>query len=173
VMVAYRNEVDVFRVVAPRPGTIDPYPAVPENNFIDHLVFARLKKLNIVPSDLADDAEFCRRVYLDVIGTLPTADEARRFLADPRPDKRARLVDELLERPEFADYWALKWADLLRVDRQALGHKKAYAFHRWIRDSFAKNKPFDQFARELLTAEGPLEEVGPANFFKVANKPGD
>src|SRR5205807_722300 len=130
-------------------------------------VVARLKKLTIAPSDLADAAEFCRRVYLDVIGTLPTADEARRFLADPRPDKRARLVDELLERPEFADYWALKWADLLRVDRQALGHKHAYAYYRWIHDSFAANKPLDQFVRELLTAEGPLQESGPASFYKV------
>src|SRR5207253_2400366 len=173
VMVAYRNEVDVFRVVAPRPGTIDPYPAVPENNFIDHLVFARLKKLNIVPSDLADDAEFCRRVYLDVIGTLPTAEEARRFLADGRPDRRARLVDELLERPEYADYWALKWADLLRVDRQALGHKRAYAYYRWIRDSLAANKPYDQFVREIVTAEGLPDENGPANFYKVVLKPGE
>src|SRR5207302_364711 len=79
----------------------------------------------------------------------------------------------LLQRPEFADYQALKWADLLRVDRQALGHEKAYAFYKWIRESFAANKPLDQFARELITAEGPLAEVGPANFFKVANKPGE
>jgi hypothetical protein len=173
VMVAYRNEVDVFRVVAPRPGKIDPYPAVPENNFIDSLVFARLKKLNIAPSDLADDAEFCRRVYLDVIGTLPTADEARRFLADPRPDKRARLVDELLERPEFDDYWALKWADLLRVDRQALGPKRAYAYHRWIHDALAANMPLDEFARALIMAEGPLADSPPASFYRAVPKPGD
>jgi hypothetical protein len=82
-------------------------------------------------------------------------------------------VDELLDRPEFADYWALKWADLLRVDRQALGHKRAYAYYRWIRASLAANKPLDQFARELLTAEGPLDENGPANFYKVIKKPGE
>ncbi len=172
IMAAYMGAVDVFTVLIPRPGRIDPYPAVPANNFIDPLVFHKLRKLNIVPSGPADDAEFLRRVYLDVIGTLPTAAEARRFLADRRPDRRARLVDDLLDRPEFADYWALKWADLLRVDRQALGHKDAYAYYQWIHDSLAANKPLDQFAREIVTAEGPLAAVGPANFYKVVPKPG-
>src|SRR5205814_9683964 len=101
-------------------------------------IIRRLQKRHPAPTELCDDSTYLRRVYLDVIGTLPTADEARRFLADKRANKRALLVDELLERPEYADYWALKWADLLRVDRQAPGHKKAYAFYRWIRDSVAK-----------------------------------
>ncbi|HJT79183.1 MAG TPA: DUF1549 domain-containing protein, partial [Gemmataceae bacterium] len=158
VMAAFMNEVDTFRAVVPRPAVVDPYPAVPENNFIDGPVFRKLRRLNIVPSGLADDATFLRRVYLDVIGTLPTAAEARRFLNDKRPDRRARLVDDLLRRPEFADYWALKWADLLRVDRQALGHKDAYHYYRWLRDSLAVNKPLDRMVRELLTAEGPLTE---------------
>jgi hypothetical protein len=173
VMAGFMNAVDVFRVVVPRTEEIKDYPVVPENNFIDHHVFAKLRKLNIVPSDLADDAEFLRRVYLDVIGTLPTAPEARRFLEDKRPDRRALLVDELLQRPEFADYWALQWADLLRVDRAALGQKRAYAYYKWVRDSLAADKPLDQFARELVTAEGPLAEVGPANFYKVMAKPGE
>jgi hypothetical protein len=173
VMASFMGSVDVFRAVIPRPEVIAAYPKQPENNFIDTLVFRKLKKLNIVPSGLCDDAEFLRRAYLDVIGTLPTPAEARRFLSDRRPDRRALLVDELLRRPEFADYWALKWADLLRVDRQALGHKRAYAYYRWIRESLAANKPLDQFARELLTAEGPLEESGPANFYKVVKKPGE
>ncbi len=173
VMASYMGAVDVFRALIPRPQKVDPYPAFPPRNFIDALVVARLRSLNIAPSDVADDAEYLRRVYLDVIGTLPTAAEARRFFADRRPDKRARLVDELLERPEYADYAALQWSDLLRVDRQALGHKRAYAFYRWIRDSFATNKPMDQFARELLTAEGPLEENAPAAFYKVSSKPGE
>jgi hypothetical protein len=173
VMASFMNAVDVFRVVVPRAEEIKDYPAVPENNFIDHHVFRKLRKLNIVPSDLADDAEFLRRVYLDVIGTLPTANEARRFLEDRRPDRRARLVDDLLERPEFADYWALQWADLLRVDRAALGQKRAYAYYKWVRDSLAANKPWDEFAREVVTAEGPLTEVAPANFYKAMAKPGE
>lgn len=173
VMASYMNCVDVFRAIIPRPEAIAQYPAFPESNFIDGHVIRKLKKLNIAPSELCDDSTYLRRVYLDVIGTLPTAEEARRFLADKRANKRELLVDELLERPEFADYWALKWSDTLRVDRQALGHKKAYAYYRWIRESIAKNKPFDQFTRELLTAEGPLEETGPANFYKVVTKPGE
>lgn len=173
VMASYANCVDVFRAIVPRAEVIASYPAFPEHNFIDGHVVRKLKKLNIAPSDLCDDSTYLRRVYLDVIGTLPTAEESRRFLANKRDNKRELLVDELLERPEFADYWALKWSDTLRVDRQALGHKKAYAYYRWIRDSMAKNKPFDQFTRELLTAEGPLEETGPASFYKVVPKPGD
>jgi len=173
IMASYMNSVALFRAMVPRGEVIADYPALPTNNFIDGLVFAKLKKLNVLPAELADDAEFLRRVYLDVIGTLPTPAETRGFLADQRADKRARLVDALLQRPEFADYWALKWADLLRVDRQALGHKRAYAYFRWIRESIAANKPLDQFAQELLTAEGALEDNGPANFYKVVNKPGE
>jgi hypothetical protein len=173
IMASYMNCVDTFRAIVPRPETIANYPAFPGNNFIDGHVIRKLKKLNVAPSELCSDSDYLRRVYLDVIGTLPTADEARRFLADKRSNKRELLVDELLERPEFADYWALKWADTLRVDRQILGHKRAYAYYRWIRESIAQNKPFDRFARELLIAEGPLEETGPANFYKVLTKPGE
>jgi hypothetical protein len=172
VMAAFMNEVAVARVLVPRAGTADD-PRLPANNFIDPLVDAKLKKLNIAASGPADHAEYLRRVYLDVIGTLPTPDEVRTFLADPAPDKRAKLVDSLLERPEYADYWALKWADVLRVDRQALGAPGAYAYYRWIRQAVAENKPFDRFARELVTAEGPLSEVPAAGFYKVVTKPGE
>jgi hypothetical protein len=173
IMTSYMGSVATFRALVPQAEKIANYPNLPENNFIDGLVFKKLKKLNIVPSELANDADYLRRVYLDVIGTLPTSAETRKFLADKSADKRSKLVDELLQRPEFADYWALKWADLLRVDRQVLGHKGAYGFYRWIRDSIARNKPLDQFAREILAAEGPLAENGPANFYKVVPKPGD
>jgi hypothetical protein len=173
VMASFMGPVDVFRTIIPRSQQIENYPQLATNNFIDGFVFAKLKKLNILPSEQADDAEYLRRVYLDLIGTLPTADEARRFLKNDRADRRARLVDELLQRPEFADYWALRWADLLRVDRQVLGHKRAYGFYKWIRESLAANKPYDQFVREVLTAEGPLQEVGPASFYKVVPKPGE
>jgi hypothetical protein len=173
IMASYMGTVDIFRAVIPLAEKIASYPALPEHNFIDALVFRKLKKLNILPSEPASDAEYLRRVYLDVIGTLPTAAEARRFLADKRPDRRTRLVDELLQRPEFADYWALKWADLLRIDRQALGHKNAYGFYRWLRDGIAQNKPLDALAREVVTADGPLQENAPAAFYKVAGKPGE
>jgi hypothetical protein len=173
VMAGYMGCVDVFGVIVPRSGPVEYDSTWVPNNFIDELVAHRLRQLNILPSGLADDATFLRRVSLDLIGTLPTTDEARRFLTDTRPDRRARLVDALLDRPEFADYWALKWADLLRVDRDALGRKRAYAFYRWIRNAIDTNVPYDQFARAIITAEGALDEVSPASFYKAVAKPGE
>jgi Protein of unknown function (DUF1549)/Protein of unknown function (DUF1553) len=172
VMTSFMNEVAVCRVLIPRAEAVE-FPKLPINNFIDPLVDAKLKKLNILPSGPVDDASYLRRVYLDVIGTLPTPDEVRKFLADMSANKRAKLVDALLERSEYADLWALKWADVLRVDRQALGAPSAYAYYRWIREAVAANRPFDKFARELIAAEGPLAEVPEAGFYKVVPKPGD
>jgi hypothetical protein len=173
VMAAYRNHVAVFPVLVPRGGPTVKWQDYPENNFIDRLVAGRLRKLNIQPSTLADDTTFLRRVYLDVIGTLPTVAETRRFLADGRADRRTRLVEELLKRPEFADYWALKWADLLRVDRAALGPKGARAYHRWIRRAMADGMGLDRFARTIVTAEGPLAEGPAANFYKATGSAGN
>ncbi|WP_439628503.1 DUF1549 domain-containing protein [Gemmata sp.] len=172
VMAAYLGEVNVFSVLVPRPGALVKNNQ-PQLNFIDKLVDAKLAKLNVAPSGLCDDAEFLRRVFLDLTGTLPTAAEARAFLADAARDKRAKLVESLLDRPEFADLWAMRWADLLRVDRGPLGHQRAHLYYKWVRGAIANNKPFDEFARELVTAEGPVAEVGPANFFKVMTKPGE
>jgi hypothetical protein len=172
VMASYMGSVATFRALVPRADAVDFPASLAETNFIDTLVHDQLRKLNVLPSDPADDAEFLRRVYLDVIGTLPTAAEAREFLTDARPDRRARLVDELLQRPEFNDLWALWWADLLRVDRQALGHKGAHAYYKWIHDSLEANKPLDQFARELLTAEGPTADAPQGHFFQVVTDPG-
>lgn len=173
VMASFAGQVDVFLAMIPRREKIESYPKLPEANFIDRLVHERLRRLQILPSELCDDATFLRRATLDVIGTLPTADEARQFLSDRSPDRRARWVAALLDRGEYADYWALKWADLLRVERQALNHKGAHDYYEWIRDSFATNKPLDRFAAEVLTADGPLSETPPAHFYKVVTKPGD
>lgn len=173
IMASYLGQVATFRALIPLPKAKVKTNALPTFNFIDRLVDQKLDKLHIEPSPLTDDAEFVRRVFLDIIGTLPTPWEVRAFLGSTDPKKRAKLVDELLNRTEFADYWALRWSDLLRVDRQALGHQRAYAFYKWIRASIAANKPLDHFARELLTAEGPLAEIGPANFYRVATKPGE
>jgi len=173
IMARYLSAVAVCQILVPRQESPAPFPQLPEFNFIDRFVDIKLRKLNIHPSELADDAEFLRRVYLDVIGTLPTPAEARRFLVDRRLDRRARLVDELLARPEYADYWALRWADVLRVDRQVLGHKDAYAYYSWIRKRLASNTPFDLMVRELITAEGPIEETPQANFYRLFAKPGE
>ncbi len=143
---------------------------VPPQNQIDKLVLAKLKTLKIEPS-LCSDAVFVRRVYLDVIGTLPTADEARKFIADPDTgNKRRRLIDHLLERDEFADYWAMKWGDILRIKAEFpvnLWPNAAQAYHRYVRASIAENKPYDKFARELLTSSGSNFRVGSVNFYRA------
>ena len=140
-------------------------------NFIDELVFAKLDKLRMNPSDVCDDATFVRRVHLDLLGLLPTADEARAFVADRAADKRTRLIDLLLERPEFADWWALKWSDLLRIEEKTLDRKGVENFHGWLRDCFATNKPLDQMIREIVAGRGSTYEVPPANFYRALRTP--
>lgn len=173
VMARYLGRIAIFQATVPRPGPAVVATKTESFNAIDDLVSANLRKMNLQASDLADDATYLRRVTLDIIGRLPTPDESRRFLASTEPDKRRRLVDALLELPEYADFWALKWSDLLRVDRLALGYRDAYSYYEWIRDSVAANKPLDAFARELLTVEGPLSEQPAGDFYKVAKKPGE
>jgi len=137
---------------------------------IDELVFNKLKELEIEPANLCSDAVFLRRVYFDAIGTLPTAEEAKSFLEDDDPNKRSMLIDRLLQRPEFADYWAMKWCDLLRVKAEFpinLWPNGAQAYHRWIRTSLKENMPYDQFVRELLTACGSNFRTPQVNFFRA------
>jgi hypothetical protein len=137
---------------------------------IDELVFAKLKELEIEPANLCSDAVFLRRIYFDAIGTLPTAEEAQSFLADTDSNKRSALIDRLLERPEFADYWAMKWCDLLRCKAEFpinLWPNGAQAYHRWIRTSIQENMPYDQFVRELLTACGSNFRTPQVNFFRA------
>jgi hypothetical protein len=151
----------------------DPFdgpPAPPPSGDIDKAVFAHLEKLGIAPARLCSDAVFLRRAHLDVIGTLPTAAEAREFLADASPDKRAALIDRLLARDEFADYWAMRWSDVLRVKAEFpinLWPNAAQAYHRWIRTSMRDNMPYDRFAREMLTASGSNFRVAPVNFYRA------
>jgi hypothetical protein len=169
ILVRYLGHVAVSRITIPKPGVSFPRP--PENNFIDTHVWNKLARLGIPPSNEADGATFLRRVFLDTIGTLPTAQESLSFLNDSNPNKRSLLIDALLERREYADYWAMKWADLLRVDRDALTAPGAVAMSRWLRRQFAENRPYDQFARDIVTAEGGITREGPAGFFRVLEKP--
>ena len=137
---------------------------------IDELVFAKLRQLKIQPANLCSDEVFLRRIYLDVIGTLPTPEEARQFLLDKGSDKRRVLIDRLLERNEFADYWAMKWGDILRVKAEFpinLWPNAVQAYHRWIHTSIKENVPYDRFAREMLTASGSNFRVGPVNFYRA------
>jgi hypothetical protein len=142
-----------------------------ENNFIDRLVLAKLRQLRVNPSELAEDSVFVRRAYLDALGVLPTALEAREFCEAASPDKRERLIRELLQRPEFADHWALKWSDVLRNEEKVLDAKGVEVFHAWIRQSMADGKPLDRFVRELIRAEGSSYENPPTNFWRANRSP--
>lgn len=145
---------------------------VPEPaNYIDSLVFDQLQSLQMNPSSPADDATFLRRVYLDCLGILPSSAEARDFLRDTSSEKRTRLIDSLLARSEFADHWALKWADILRNEEKVLDSKGVETFFNWIRDWIAAGKPMDQFARELVTGRGSTYENPPANFYRANRDP--
>ncbi len=136
---------------------------------LDKIIARKLTKLGIHPA-YCSDAVFVRRAYLDAIGTLPTADEARAFILDPDPGKRVALIDRLIERPEFADYWAMKWSDLLRVKAEFpvnLWPNAAQAYHHWIRTAVRDNLPYDRFVREMLTANGSNFRVGQVNFYRA------
>jgi hypothetical protein len=143
----------------------------PEVNAVDRLVFARQCDLQLVPAGLASDEIFLRRAYLDVIGTLPTPDEVRRFLDSSDPGKRARLIDDLLNRNEFADFWALKWADLMRGSDVTISRRGVHSFHRYLVERFRADRPFDEFARETLTSLGNTLHKPGANFHRIARTP--
>lgn len=171
ITVNYMGQVASVQIQSPRPGGPSPYPELAIQNEIDPLAWTKLRKMGLLPSELCDDATFLRRASLDTIGTLPTPDEVRAFLADASPTKRAALVDRLLQRDEYADYWALKWADILLVDREKLGDRGAFEFHHWLRDQFAVNRPYDEWVRELITAAGDSNKSGPVNFYRASDSP--
>jgi hypothetical protein len=171
VSVRYKNGRAVSRLafLADRPGYAWRGPA--EINLVDTHVFARLKKLKVHPAQPAPDPIFLRRAYLDAIGRLPTADETRAFLADGDPEKRQRLIDRLLDRPEFADFWALKWADLLRNEEKTMGEKGVWVFQRWLRDQIAVDVPLDQMVRRIVTARGSTWTNPPSSFHRTNRDP--
>lgn len=149
--------------------------AVDAWNPIDEFVAAKWERMKIVPSDLCDDATFLRRVHLDLTGLPPTSAAVRAFLDDPRPTKlkRQEAIDQLIGSEAYIDYWTNKWADLLQVNRKFLGVEGSQAFREWIRNCVAENKPYDEFAREILTAAGSNHDNPPASYFKVLRNPED
>ncbi len=156
--------------VAPSPASFETRSTPAPLNRIDRPILAKLKSLGIEPAATCSDSVFVRRVYLDVIGTLPTAEEVKGFLEDDNPEKRRVLIDSLLERDEFADYWAVKWCDLLRVKSEFpinLWPKAVQAYHRWVRSCIKQNKPYDRFVREILTASGSNFRMPQVNFFRA------
>lgn len=155
-------------VLDPRPGF--KWAQLPEHNYVDKLIDAKLQRLKTQPSPPASDAEFLRRVYLDLTGQLPRPEVVRAFLADPAESKvkRSRVIDQLMGSAEYTDFWTLKWGDLLRANRKFMSVKGVWIFREWIRQSIAENKPYDRLVRELLTAKGSTFENPAANFFRAA-----
>lgn len=172
-LVRYLDKVAGARLMYVRRDPDFAFQAPAPANFIDEHVFHRQQLLQIQPSAIASDAIFLRRVYLDVIGTLPTAEEARAFLDSSEPAKRTHLIDRLLERDEFASFWALKWADLMRGSDVTISQRGVFSFHRYLVDMFRRDRPFTKFARETLTGQGNTLHRPEANFFRVARTPDD
>lgn len=171
----YMGKVASLRLSVPPDEVLPPtaYAGFRRANFIDAHAVARWSGLGLLPSERCDDSEFIRRASIDLIGTLPTTERVRAFLADATPDKRARLVDELLAHPNWADRWALVWADLLRPNPDRVGVKSVYVLDQWLRESFRRNKPYDRFAREILTVRGSTHHDGPAVIFRDRREPAD
>jgi hypothetical protein len=169
----FSSQIAVARVVSPFPHAVPPavYAAAARANLIDDLVLPQLQELHLKPSPACSDETFIRRASLDTIGRLPTPEEVRGYVADTAPRKRERLVELLLARPEFVDYWAYKWSDVLLVTGSKLRPDAVQAYARWIRDRVADNTPWDQLARDLVTARGSSIENGATNYFAVHQDP--
>jgi hypothetical protein len=171
----FSSQIVIARVTVPFEHSIDSaeFTAAARRNFIDDLVLQQLQRLNLKPSPRSSDEVFVRRIFLDTIGTLPTAGEVRDFLADAAPDKRDRLIETLLARPEYVDYWTYRWSDLLLLNGTALRPEAINAYYKWVHDQVAANTPWDQFVRELVTARGSSFENGATNFYALHQSPED
>jgi hypothetical protein len=168
-LVRYQGKLGAIpvTVVNPKPGFA--WKPLPQHNYVDRLVDAKLERLKIQPSPATDDGTFFRRLSLDLTGRLPSPESIRAFLDDPRPSrlKRGKTIDRLIASPEYVDHWAVKWGDLLQCSRKFLGEKGAYQFQQWIREAIRSNRPYDRLVRELLTARGSSYDNPAANFFRV------
>jgi hypothetical protein len=157
-------------IVVPKGESFEFPKEVVRNNYIDELIDAKLKKLRLRPSELCDDATFARRAYLDITGTLPPTTELKRFLAESSPAKREHLIESLLNRPEFADLWVMKFAELLQIRSRndQFSQKSALAYFNWLREQMLANVPMDRIARELLTASGSTLADPASNYYQVS-----
>ena len=174
IMIRYGGQVAAVRAGAPfRDAEVDA-AGFAEQNFVDREVWRELRRMRVPPSPLSDDAEFLRRAHVDLTGRLPSADEVRTFLAEPStPARRARVINELLKRPEFTDLWTLRLSDLLLIDSKRLGEAPARAYRDWVHEQVARNVPLDRLVRELLTARGDVTTSPSANFHRTAQDPRD
>lgn len=169
VMIRYQGLVSTYNASVPLGAPVEHLPQ--SHNFVDDLVFANLRRLGIPPSDVCDDSTFLRRVSIDIAGHPPTLEETRAFLADPSPQKRQALIDSLLNTPGYADYFANKWAALLRNKRLDKGTPASFAFHSWLRDGLLANRPYDQLVRELLAATGAAVSNPPVAWYNQVKTP--
>jgi hypothetical protein len=173
IQVWYLNQVVLARVSVPYAAPLGERAVSPSEldeeaaNFIDVCVLEKLAALGLPPSPVCDDATFLRRAMLDTTGTLPTPEEVQAFLAETAPDKRERLIDKLMARPQFVDYWAYRWSDLLLLSGQRLRPPALEAFYRWIRTQVRDNTPWDVLVRQIVTASGSTHEHGAANFYAL------
>ena len=172
IMVRFCGQATVVQITLPY-KKLEKAPDFTPNNFIDEKLLAKWKDLGLTPSPGCDDATFFRRIHLDAIGTLPAPKDVEAFLADKSPDKRKKAIDKVLNRPEFVDFWALKWGDLLSINRTKMQDRGMWSFHNWVRGSIRDGKPVDQLAREIITAEGSTFTEGPANYFMTSRSPTD
>lgn len=175
VSVWYQSQVSFARVANPFPNKIAPevFAKATRHNFIDELVIKKLQTLQLAPSEQATDREFIRRAFLDATGTLPAPQEVESFLADSSTNKRAQLIDSLLAREEYVDYWTNRWSDVFLVSSFKIGETAMWSFYNWIRDGVAANKPWDKMAREIITANGNTLENGAANYYVMHKEVSD
>lgn len=175
VTVWYLSHVTFARMRIPYPFGLNEaaFRRAPRHNYIDDYVLAHLQQLHISPSPQATDSEFIRRAYLDAAGILPTPQAVEAFLKDKSPDKRNRLIDALMQRPEFVDYWAYKWSDLLLVTSNRLSYPEMWSYYDWIRASVARDEPWNQFVSAIVTASGNTLQDGAANYWVIHRDPID
>lgn len=171
VLARYMGKTAVVNVTAPYAAEPEAFPEFRAANYIDEILIATWRKLSLRPARRSSDNQFLRRVYLDLIGILPTEEEVRDFLADPSPQKRSTLIDSLLERPEYQDFWALRWGDLLRVTRLGMGEKPMWNFHRWLLRELGRNRPVNEIVREILLARGQPNSENATAFYKMTASP--
>jgi hypothetical protein len=175
IVARFMGQVNISRITVPADKELPDlvYTALPVNNEIDRLVYARLKKLGLAPSPVCSDEEFLRRTSLDVIGRLPSLEQTRAFLSNTNLDRREKVIDGLLADRAYGAHWAVKWGDLIRPNPSRVGVKPVYLLDVWLRESFQRNKPYDQFVRELLTAQGSTHKYGPVAIFRDKRDPVD